>query len=360
MQNATDAYKGAIIKIVLGLVFLGIGAWVVWLAVSMVGVFGEGMGVDARSKQIYSHAHIAVHIFGTASSIAVGLFFALKRWGLGLLCLLAIVGAGTYGVSNMIGFTSTNRLSVAASRDAANNADWVKYNKAREAIQGSIDWAHRTLTEEDSPREKTRIRAYVDKKTAELAAIEPPKPTADRVLADSQATWFSKLSGVDAATWQLALPVPVAILMAIAEVLSFIFAMALIVNGIEGWYLARASVPREPREPKSGSGGGSAGSGGGSGGGRTKPALVRETDKVSAEPLRVPAAAPSKFSSAELDDYVARMSNGALSLRDLAKITGWSHPTILRRQRKLQRRADAIARRAQRSIGEGRTALASI
>jgi len=36
------------------------------------------MGVDDASRKIYSDAHIAVHIFGTASSVAVCLF-VLKR-----------------------------------------------------------------------------------------------------------------------------------------------------------------------------------------------------------------------------------------------------------------------------------------
>lgn len=270
----TDALKGALLKTILALAFVGIGTWVVFLAIDMVGIFGEGMGVDARSREIYKHAHIAVHLFGTASSVAVGLFLMGKHRFLATAAVLAIIACGGYGIINMIGFTTTNRLSVSASRDAANSAEWKKFDLARDAIKGNIEWAHKTLTEEDSPREKRRQREYIDQQTAKLNALEPPKPTADKVLADPQATWFSKLSGLNTETWQLALPVPVAILLFAAEVLSFVFAMHFLVGAVGDFRMAQKTPDNSSGSAGSatgGSGGSSGPKGGSKGGSKVEP-----------------------------------------------------------------------------------------
>src|SRR5262249_27689886 len=67
------------IKLALGTAFAILGCWVVYLAEEMVGIFGEGMGVDEPSRLIYSRAHVAVHLFGTGSASVVGLFLMAKR-----------------------------------------------------------------------------------------------------------------------------------------------------------------------------------------------------------------------------------------------------------------------------------------
>jgi hypothetical protein len=231
MQSTKNEMMGAGIKLLLGVVFTAIGCWVVSLVIGMVGSFGEGMGVDAQSKQIYGQAHIAVHLFGTVSSVAVGLFLMQRHKILASLAIIAIVLCGGYGIVNMIGITTTNRLTVAEVKTASNDADWKAYEAKRAAIQGDIDWARKTEVTTDDPRERRRLLSRIDAKLKELAAVEPPKPSAATVLADPQATWFAHLTNSGADKWQLALPVPVAFLLFGAEVLCFVFAMHLIIVG---------------------------------------------------------------------------------------------------------------------------------
>jgi hypothetical protein len=209
-----------------------IGTFVLSLDIQMVGAFGETMGVDEASRVIYSRANVAVHIFGTASSVAIGLFWKRSKM-LAAMALLAALLCHGYGIVNVIGFTTTNRLSVAESRAAANSADWKSYEAQRQAILDDIDWTRKTVVHEDNSREKRLLHERIDKKLKELEAVQPPKPTAATVLADPQATWFSRMTGTSAENWQLALAVPVAILVVAVEVLSFVFAVHLIAGGVD-------------------------------------------------------------------------------------------------------------------------------
>jgi hypothetical protein len=350
MSNAcNNAVKGAIIKLILSLAFVAIGVWVVYLAVEMVGIFGEGMGADERSRLIYSRAHIAVHLFGTASSLAVGLFLMDKSKVLGVTALLAIIFCGCYGIVNMIGFTTTNRLSVAESRSAANSAEWKKYENARAALQGTIDWAHKTIIEEGSPREKTRLRNYIDQKTRELNALEPPKPAADKVLADPQATWFSKLTGFGTEAWQLALPVPVGVLLFIAEVLSFVFAMHLFTAALDGFQQSRIT----PKDSASGGGrknirvidGNAAGNNS-----PAKEAMQAASNEYSGMP---PDAQRSKMSDDELREYLHKHAKGLMPKKTQHQMvleTGWSQPSISRKTRQVRYQEGRLARKAARNL----------
>jgi len=153
----------------------------------------------------------------------------------GIVAIIITLACGLYGIVNMIGFAVTNRLIVAEATSVANSTEWKKYEEVREAIKERIAWAEKAIVEERSPREKSRIREYRDKRTEELNALEPPMPAAAVILADPQTTWFSKLFHIDAEIWQLALPVPIGILLFTAEVLSFVFAMHLLTAALDAF-----------------------------------------------------------------------------------------------------------------------------
>ena len=358
-----DAITGAWIKLGLALVFAAIGCWVVYLAVTMVGVFGAGMGVDERSRQIYSSAHIAVHLFGTASAVAITLFVVNRNKTLAVLALAAIITCGGYGIVNMIGFTTTNRLSVSEQKVQSTAADWTHYEAKKKAIQSEIEWARSTAVQEDSPREKRRLLARVDAKLKELAAIEPPRPTNATALADPQATWFSRLTNSSSENWQLALPVPVAVLLFAAEVLCFVFAVHLIVGAVAAFRQA-GIAKRDP--PKSDTGGGK------------KLELVKPDARdpvdapkkihasahlMHADPQQRSASVPStgakKMSDADLSEYLRQKANSGLSQRAKAHelralgYVGVSQPQISRKSRRIEEQAARKAARisARRSNG---------
>src|SRR5262245_21960291 len=97
-RAATDLRRSAVLKFVLGIACGLVGAAAVYLALQMVGVFGEGLGVDERSRQLYSRAHIVIHAFGTVSAIAIATFIAIKHRTLTVIAVLAMLACGGYGI----------------------------------------------------------------------------------------------------------------------------------------------------------------------------------------------------------------------------------------------------------------------
>jgi hypothetical protein len=355
-----DFVRAVGIKLVMALVFAAIGVWVVSLAIDMVGTFGEGMGVDEHSRQVYRQSHIAVHIFGSASSIAIYLFVSFRKRLLTLMAIVAIVCCGGYGVVNMIGFTTTNRLAVAESKAASNAAEWKVYDARRAAIQADIDWSRKTEVTEENSRERRRLLSRIDAKLRELATIEPPRPSVATVLADPQATWFSRVTGWAQERWQLTLPVPVAVLLFGAEVFSFVFAVHLLLAAITGYVSIRSS--RSHSGPPAGEGGGLK---------LVPPITVADHHPISADHMvaatrsaapvqldRVPSTRSADIAinpisagvrmdlgqfNSLLEQYHAGRLPG-MSLRALAKKGGRSYTTTWEALRRIERRADPSGR----------------
>ena len=184
---------------------------------------------------------MALHLFGTLSAVLIGVFHASGKRVLASLAILAMLACGGYGIINMIGFTSTNRVVVAEAKTAANKADERQYQAAVAAKKSEIDWTRNTIVNEESPREKRRLEAALTQKEKELAELRPPKLTAATVLADPQATLFARIVGWTPENWQIVLPILIAPLLWLAEVLSFIFAVHLMLGAMTDWRTATPS-----------------------------------------------------------------------------------------------------------------------
>ena len=61
-----ELWKGVAISAIIGVTFGVIAYYIISYALQMVGVFGEAMGIDARSREIYADVHKWVHIFSAA------------------------------------------------------------------------------------------------------------------------------------------------------------------------------------------------------------------------------------------------------------------------------------------------------
>ena len=203
------------------------------------------MGVDLRSQRIYARAHIVVHLFSTVSAILIAVFASSRRFLLAGLAIGSVLLFGGYSITNMIGFTSTNRVSVAAAKSAANDAEERHYQMMRKNKQEAIKWAGSTIVTADNPRERKRLEGALATLRAELDAIKPPKPTAINVYADPQATLFARLTGWTAEFWQMVLPTAIPVLLYGVEVLAFFFGthLVLVIIGIK-----RQALPLPPVE----------------------------------------------------------------------------------------------------------------
>ena len=172
---------------------------------------------------------------------------------------------------NMIGFTATSRVVVAEVKTAANKADERQYQAAVAAKKADIDWTRNTIVNEESPREKRRLEAALTQKEKELAELRPPKPTAATVLADPQATLFARTVGWTPENWQIVLPIPIALLLWLAEIFSFIFAVHLMFGALADW---RTATPSRQGLPGEGSGS------------CAQPCVVSDADDASAKSVQ--------------------------------------------------------------------------
>ena len=150
-----ELWKGVAVNAIMIVVFGAIGYFAIMYALQMVGIFGEGMGVDDRSREIYAQSHKIVHLFAAACGLAIGWFLHRRNWVLFSIALTAIILCGGYGVLNMYGFTSTNRVTVAATKDATRDAAERAYQSARDDLIGQIKWLQQTAVNEDG-RERKR------------------------------------------------------------------------------------------------------------------------------------------------------------------------------------------------------------
>jgi uncharacterized membrane protein len=239
-----EFWKGVAISAIMAVVFGLIGGAAIWYALQMVGIFGESMGVDARSREIYAESHKIVHLFAAACGLAIGWFLHRRNWVLFAIALLAIGTCGSYGVLNMYGFASASRVTVAATKDAARAAEERAYQNRRADLSAQIDWLQKTAVSEDG-RERRKLLADVDAKRKELSDLKPPVPTAETVLSDTQSSSLAELTGTSARRWLVALPLPLAVFVFFAESFSLIIVghmLAAIVAMLAVYYTAPAQT----------------------------------------------------------------------------------------------------------------------
>lgn len=333
--------KGVTIRLVTAVVFGLIGAAAIYYALQMVAIFGEGMGVDARSREIYAHSHMIVHLFGAACALAIGVFHQAGNKLLRFLAIVAILTCGSYGILNMVGFTSTNRVSVAAAKDARNSAAERAYQAARADLVAQIKWLQSTAANEEG-RERRRLLSEVDAKRKELSALKPPTPTAETVLSDPQASTLAELTGTSARQWLLALPVPLAILLFFAESFSFVVVghMLAAIVALVAVYMGaqRASKPAtSPVAAKDNKGGdGSASGGGGKVVTLQQPATAasQATSKTVAQPATTPRSelpvATAPHLATDLADTLARLRAAGMTWREIGSELGRDHTVLFR------------------------------
>ena len=163
--------RGVVIKCFLAAACVVVGAFASYLALDMVSVFGEGMGVDARSQKLYARAHVVVHVFGTLSAILITVFRANGHKLHSNIAIVAMLTCGGYGIVNMIGFTSTSRVAVAEAKTAVNTAAERQYQAALAAKKAEIAWTRNTVVNEVNRKEKRRLEEALEKKEKELAEI---------------------------------------------------------------------------------------------------------------------------------------------------------------------------------------------
>jgi hypothetical protein len=231
-----ELWKGVAISAIIGVTFGVIAYYIISYALQMVGVFGEAMGIDARSREIYAEVHKWVHIFSAACGLAIGWFHHQGNKALRRFALVAILTCGGYGILNMYGFASTNRVSVAAAKDATRAGAERSYQAARADLMGQIDWLQKTAIQEDGA-ERRRLLKEVDDKRKELSSLKPPVATAETVISDTQSWTLGKLTNTDPTLWMVGLPLVLAVLVFLGESFSCIV-VGHMAAGIVGMFAA--------------------------------------------------------------------------------------------------------------------------
>ncbi len=360
--------KGVAIRAITAIGFGVIAYFAISYALEMVGIFGKSMGVDERSKEIYATVHQIVHIFAAACAVGIGVFHMTGNKVLRRLALAGTLLAGGYGVFNMIGFTSSNRVAVAAAKESHKAAVEREYNNARKDLQDQIKWLENQVIFADNRAEKRRMEQAVDTKRKELSALKAPRFDATSVLSDAQATTLGDLSRTGSQFWQSWLPVLLAFIVFFAESFSFAVVghMLAAIVGLIAVY--RTTEPASEPKKSDGSGGSSGGSGGGEP--RRKPDLksvpkpeptpaparaAGEPKSEQSSAFGVPATgAPERLERLSAFDlaYELALQNPHLSTRALVKQAGkqFSQSTASRVKKRLNGKVHLTIRK----YGNGR------
>jgi hypothetical protein len=205
------------------------------LALTMVWMFGEGLGATWFEQRVYGSAHVCLHLFGTLSAFAISTFLKDKAWGFTVVAALAVIAMGGYGIINMIGFASKNRGGVAMAAEEYSKRAMAKYHDDREYLQGQIKWLEgQSLDYDNTPKARKDYKAEAAKAKATLDALEPPKVSTQTIDPDSLANLLSRVTTLTSSEASQVLAIPLSVLLYISEVLSFIF-------GLRIW-------PRKPDE----------------------------------------------------------------------------------------------------------------
>jgi hypothetical protein len=228
MGAATDLGRKAISAdfILNGFVLMG-------LALTMVWMFGEGLGATWLEQRVYSTAHVSLHLFGTLSAFAIGRFLIDKSKAFAALATVAATLMGTYSIVNMIGFASKYRGGVAHAAVENNKREMTTYKENRAYLEGRIKWLDGQSLDYDHPvKARKDYKAGKAEAQRKLDALQPPK--AD-VPVDGPAALLSRfILNTKSEEVSDMLAIPVGVLLYISEVLSFIF-------GVRVW-------PRKPDE----------------------------------------------------------------------------------------------------------------
>lgn len=198
------------------------------IAIAMVAIFGATLGATALEQWLYAGAHGALHVFGILLAFSIGIFVVERSKAFAAVCTVALILCGSYGIANMIGFASKNRLGVSTAAEVNTASADKRYRDDRALLESQIKWLRGQSLDTDLPRiQRTTFRKEVADLEAKLKALQPPKVEAATVLPDGQAAVLAELTGTGAKKWTLALSVPVAVLMFMAEVLSLILSVRL-------------------------------------------------------------------------------------------------------------------------------------
>lgn len=270
-MSAGELWRNVTVCAIIAVAFGVVGYHLIDGALEMVGLFGASLGVDASSSALYAKGHRWVHLFAACCALAVGVFYYLRKWVLFGLAAAAVLFCGAYGILNMQGFAGSNRVTVAAVKDARRAAAEREYQAARTDLQTQIKSLEGWVKEAESTREKVFLAKQIDAKRRELSAIRAPVPDKDTVVSDTQAASLGALTMTDPKTWMMTLPLVFAVLVFAGESFSFVVVghMVSTIFGLVAAYMAARAKPVQPldtrpdRKAKRGDGDDAEGGGGG-------------------------------------------------------------------------------------------------
>jgi hypothetical protein len=191
-------------------------------ALTMVWMFGEGIGATWLEQRVYGSAHVSLHIFGVLSAFAIDRFVIDKSKTFAALATVTAILMGTYNIINMVGFVSKSRWGVAHAAVENSKREMTTYKENRAYLEGRIKWLDGQSLVHDSPvKARKDYKAEKAEAQRKLDALQPPK--AD-VAVDGPAALPSRfIPDTEAEDVSDLLAIPFGVLLYIGEVLSFIF-----------------------------------------------------------------------------------------------------------------------------------------
>jgi hypothetical protein len=254
-----------------GTALVALNAYTTW-------VQGATWAVTDQGKWIISATIMTIEVVGVVFiGFAGGAALSAKRWILGSILTLAMLGSALVVVNSIASFQATERLSATKTHEA-------QAARIKDADKLQASAANRAMSMAASAESRGRARDLLKANQQSIADFRNAKT--DVILEpDAGATLFAKLSGWTIERVQMTQAAYISVLQVILAMLCF-HAAGFFVNPMSWGVRARQAGPASSEPPKSGSShGGSSGSGGSGSREQFKPTIVH-TEPPKPEPAR--------------------------------------------------------------------------
>ena len=198
-----------------------VGAYLAYQAVSMVWVFGEQLGASPEQKRMLADAHAAIHICGILFAFAVTMFLMDRYFWWSMLAIALMLTGGAYGITNITGCGSMNRIVVSEMARADDQRAWETHLIREKTLRERIERAEEVIihVNDYAPAERNEARKLKKEYEKQLAELKAPSIAN---IKDGAAIAISRLSKIESDTTQAGLVTIFGALMYVFEVFAWI------------------------------------------------------------------------------------------------------------------------------------------
>ena len=162
----------------LGRIFFWCGMILLCISMGMAGKFGFGLGRELPDKVGNALFYVLADGVGAALMMVVGLLFARRWYGVGVLATIALAACIVFSVTSIFGFQAANRVAISEGK---------KLNAER--VEDRLKWLRGMMVDKGLSKER---QSFLSEEREQFTAMQGMD-----ALPDAQASELAKLLGID-------------------------------------------------------------------------------------------------------------------------------------------------------------------